>query len=122
MKPERMRVRIAEYLGWKVLPPHVVGEFDITGEPPVWESCRYHQVTDYPNDLNACHEMEKSLNGNGFLISMYQQNLEKLTTPEDAPLVEIKNWMFHATAHQRSEAFCRTVGIWEDEPITQPTS
>ena len=52
---------------------------------------------DYPHDLNACHEFDKSL---GNKEHHYEFWLKEATTFE-SPF----NWMWNATARQKCEAF-----------------
>lgn len=61
---------------------------------------------DYLHDLNACHEMEKTL-VNTF---QYQLWLDRLTNRNE----------WHATAAQRCEAFLRTIGKWKEPPAAKP--
>ena len=59
-------------------------------------------VPNYPGDLNACHEMEKALS---------TAQLQR----EYADILDDGNGGHFATAAQRSEAFLRTLGLWEEE-------
>lgn len=57
-------------------------------------------IYDYPNDLNACHEMEKLLlHRNDWSWCNYDQKLSKMTS----------SWKWNATARQRCEAFVLTL-------------
>ena len=56
----------------------------------------------YCNDLNAIHEAEKGLNDEQWVA--YGKELSRLGV---FPMV-------HATAHQRAEAFLRTLEKWEE--------
>lgn len=70
-------------------------------------------VPDYPNDLNACHEMEKVLNAHQryLYVNRIAETKYKL---DDA-------WHHaHATASQRCEAFLRTIGKWKDFGKSNP--
>lgn len=55
---------------------------------------------DYPNDLNAMHEVEKTLSG--CVRVKYLNSLTALSNPA------------FATARQRCEAYLRTIGKWID--------
>lgn len=67
------------------------------GADPHWKCAR-----DYCADLNAMHEAEKVLTELqcGFFRTHLRERLE--------------NYIWHATARQRAEAFLRTLGKWED--------
>lgn len=58
-------------------------------------------LPDYPNDLNAIHEAEKSL-----------QSAEKCR--QYADWLDDGNGGHFATAAQRAEAFLRTLNLWEE--------
>ncbi len=65
------------------------------------------QMPDYPNDLNAMHEVEKGLFArNDWSACNFEIELGKLT---------YGSWEWHATAAQRAEAFLKTIGKWEDD-------
>lgn len=128
MTPERMRVKIAEHLGWRVVPgitqggwlvqhnAQTVASFWFGSKEATLETAAGY-LPDYPNDLNACHEMEKSLTR--LQQSDYAELLADNFSEEFCDLAGTAEHIFacaHLTAPQRSEAFCRTVGIWEDEP------
>jgi hypothetical protein len=59
---------------------------------------------DYCRDLNAMHEVEKTLDSPE-LFCKYHFTLYDITKA---------NIPFCATARQRAEAFLRTIGKWED--------
>ena len=102
MTQEKQRIAIATACGWTDT-QIIDGKYGQTDVP------------DYLGDLNACHEMEKVLD--------YEQCEAFSTTLAD--IVHAANrekdyafpWAFariHATAPQRSEAFLRTLGLWEE--------
>lgn len=64
---------------------------------PVWEPC-----PNYCGDLNAMHEAEKVFD----CPELYDGNLIKVCGGVQ--------YMWHATARQRAEAFLRTLGKWEE--------
>jgi len=69
-------------------------------------------LPDYLNDLNAMHEAEKALRRDQW--PDYYNNLCVIYDPvEDISVT-------HATAAQRAEAFCRTLGLWKEQPQEQP--
>jgi len=57
---------------------------------------------DYCHDLNAMHEAEKAFD----CPELYEGNLIKVCGGVQ--------YMWHATACQRAEAFLRTLGKWEE--------
>jgi hypothetical protein len=122
MKPELLRIKIAEACGWTITR-------DVSAIPSLWvitngthtkrvashktkEDAYLIAIPDYLNDLNAMHEAEK-------ILDRSQQNayiniLDGM--PDDAcPVHHDFQWCC-ATAAQRAEAFLRTLGLWEEEP------
>ena len=63
----------------------------------------HYPLPDYCIDLNAMHKAEKMLNKEQWVA--YGKELSRLGV---FPMV-------HATAHQRAEAFLRTLEKWEEE-------
>lgn len=100
MTDNEKRIEIAKLSGWKVLPPNIEQEFDITGEPPDWESKRYHRVPDYMNDLNAIHGAEKTLNDDIEKRNAFAIHLKKQSNVSPTDFFSI-----HATADKRADAF-----------------
>jgi len=62
-------------------------------------------LPDYLNDLNACHEMEKTLDSNQRWI--YDKKLACCLIDNSTHIED--GWMWHATAAQRADAFLLTV-------------
>jgi len=60
---------------------------------------------DYCTDLNAMHEAEKTLTDANMFVMAH--HIERLVSAHG-------QHYFHATAHQRAEAFLKTLGKWED--------
>ena len=60
-------------------------------------------LPDYCNDLNAMHEVEKTM-AHSQTVYQYTVELDRITNRQE----------WHATAHQRAEAFLRTIGKWKD--------
>jgi len=66
---------------------------------------------DYPNDLNACHEMEAGLTG--FDWHRFGMRLEDIMWDgRGSDRMAYPVW--HSTARQRCEAFLRVKGLWKD--------
>lgn len=64
------------------------------------DKCLYNKGLNYCSDLNAMHEAEKNMCKQEFFVY-----LRKLPIGPDS---------ITATAHQRAEAFLRTLGKWEE--------
>lgn len=109
MTPKAQRIAIAEACGWK----NCVGDSGFVTRYKGTPSETTVRVTlpDYLNDLNACHEFEKTLTDP--LRKKYQSVL----------IAEVIGWIaydnerisIHATAAQRCEAFLRTIGKWKND-------
>jgi hypothetical protein len=105
MTQGQKRIKIAEACGWK---------FDLPSIPknpasPFWTPplrLRGHTtLPDYFNDLNACHEAEKTICGENFDTPLWVSflcNLDRVVNKRRA----------HATAAQRAEAFGKTLNLW----------
>ena len=107
MTPERMRVKLAEWAGWKRcvcgdsncgawFPP---GSHDPELEPP-----------DYCLDLNAVRKLERRLDD--AQIEHYFNAMFAMP-PESGCFAD--SYVMHASASGRCEALCRTLGLWEVE-------
>lgn len=109
MSPEDQRIAIAQACGW------------VFKEGGVFyhSSGLLKHIPDYPNDLNAMHEAEKTLNAQqaedftAHLANAAQMKRTKATVNSDYFIVA------HATAPQRAEAFLRTIGKWQEQPQEQ---
>jgi hypothetical protein len=67
----------------------------------------FPDIPNYPNDLNAMHEAEKTLVPDKF--GQYLDRLREITQSENRYEVENRFELVHATARQRCEAFIKTV-------------
>lgn len=112
MKPERQNQVIAEICGYKPSHHSVI----CFGEPTTWTQWTrpdlrlpLDEAPNYHGDLNACHEMEKTLTG-GFSskLGKYFFELNKIGDRDKI------NPVF-STSAQRCEAFIRVHGKWEEE-------
>ena len=101
MSPEEQRTKIAEVCGWKE------GTTGLWSDP---DKSGYYSCPDYLNDLNAAHEMEKSLSEFEFVD--YSFHVSKITNTNTGQVVALFE-LIHATATQKSEAFLRTKGLWK---------
>lgn len=102
MTPEKQRIAIATACGWEYLPGVVNNRpwfRQAHDRPPVSDD----EIPDYPNDLNAIHEAEKTLQHRD------RRNHALWLADKCGDLGCI-----YATAAQRAEAFLRVLGKWED--------
>jgi hypothetical protein len=110
MTPEQQKIAIAEWMGWKKccgnckcwIPPKGI-DLNIYKFIP-YEFCG---CTDYPNDLNACHEAEKKLTDNQ--KDSYAIKLFYIVFPRKGYELDCTTHFhtIHASSSQRSEALCR---------------
>jgi len=95
---EEIRFKVAELCGtwrWR----HC---YDLYGKDPFFDS------PNYPEDLNACHEFEKTIHT--VQVQTYRKHLQSLVEQE------VETGMFgiwHATARQRCEALLMTMTAGE---------
>jgi hypothetical protein len=104
MKPELQRIRIAEACGFDKSHWLELGGGIVLGT----SAC----LPDYPNDLNAMHEAEKTLDDD--LDLDYSENLQIVTgagwgANNSYDMSKYRS----ATAAQRAEAFLKTLNLWE---------
>ena len=92
MTPEKQRIAIATACGWTDT-QIIDGKYGQTDVP------------DYLNDLNACHEMEKTLRP--ITAARYHQLIQTRLKSCDLAI--------GATSSLRCEAFLRTLGLWEEK-------
>ena len=130
MTKEQINIAIAESQGWKFVPSH---DHEILGRavPEYWEHDEHSRiyndhVADYCNDLNAIHEVIKTLDTKQQIqyadVLCRQTGKELLDYtgcyyPGENPIIdmEIIFLVHNSTALQRAEAYLRTIGKWKDE-------
>ncbi len=126
MTPKAQRIAIAEACGWKrVKTPFKVG-YEIV-DYPIWQmgddvnsrrSFRCIPLPDYLGDLNMIHgAVAIACEKTGFPFQeAYTRELRAVVTRRRRGLNEMQfdYWMAEATAAQCSEAFLRTLGLWQD--------
>lgn len=101
MTPEAQRIAIAKECGRSI---PCVGY-----EPEKFQ--REAELPDYTSDLNAMHEAEKTLSeAHCYIYNQWLCKAAGAWTPRSKAV----NWVFHATAAQRAEAFLRTMGLWKE--------
>jgi hypothetical protein len=96
-KEEKQRLAIAEYCGTDLY----------VNDKIYWMS-----IPDYPNDLNAMHEAEKKLLGEGDDWGVYCDTLMDVVVKSGG--YHAAELYIHTTAAQRAEAFLKTIGKWEE--------
>jgi len=122
MKPEEQRIAIAEVCGyvWNIGLPTKSGWWtDPHGFQVSWgnnKSDALNQIegTNYLNDLNACHEMEKTLTHDridGAEFGRYLDNLVEIAYRKPAHPSGYSTAV-NATATQRCESFLKTLNLW----------
>ena len=109
MTDNELRVKVAELLGWTECATQSVDlNNGVSVQPMGLERTgdKYKQMLpDYPNDLNACHEMESSLNTTD-LVELYCTLLFGYIDQKS----KYQGWLtIHATAKQRCLAFVKTM-------------
>ena len=118
-------IAIAEYCGWKEIGKSGVYQNTIKGINGCVPGGEVHGkriqmklpgansflVPNYVNDLNAMHEAEKRLSASQ--LSAYVGELANAIINGENKTT-LGNQMWHATAAQRSEAFLKTIGKWEE--------
>lgn len=125
MKPEEIRIAIAEACGWKVESSgnrYSDRIFNTEGNSAMrWKQYggawldewlgAYH-VPDYLNDLNACYEMVESLDWRD--RRKFTEKLSGITETEKGDHWDDAHALCHATAAQRCEAFLKAKGLWRE--------
>lgn len=111
MTPEAQRIAIAEAMGWRVFVAYNE-DYRVTKE-----GGERMLLPDYPEDLNAMHEAEKTLGQNWHT---YCHKLHAVVTNDNPGLCHVDFEALKcfrclsATASQRAEAFLRTLNLWKD--------
>lgn len=114
MKPEAQRIAIAEACGWKHIHWNGGDSIPFGDNPKGNKSYRaYDTLHDYLNDLNAMHEVEKTLDYEyWYLFILHLGDIVQLSN--HLKWITPYNYV-SATASQRAEAFLRTIGKWVEE-------
>ena len=106
MNPEQQRVAIAEACGLTNVAPMIVKNVKYEGDDitvGIWSDDGW--VPQYLNDLNAMHDVEKTLTDKAheeFRLNLYE------VIGDDSRLI------VSSTASQRAEAFLCTIGKWKE--------
>ena len=111
MKEEEQRIAIATAAGWTGIIAEGLDMGPAGIEPGHLKAYMPIPLPDYLNDLNEVHEAEKVLTEQQCYV--YHEKLGNMAAywqPKDcAP-----NWIRHATAKQRAEAFLKALNLWID--------
>lgn len=120
MTDTEIRIAIAEACGWEWRPdPHIQHPAKLRwwiaphmkDLPGCGVGTSEGECPDYLNDLNAVHEAENTLDNstqNGIGQTQWHRYRDNLVN------VTGNSFPINATAHQRAEAFLRTLGKWKD--------
>jgi hypothetical protein len=120
MKDHEINQAIAESLGWRLCEKQVEGMNNVYWLPPGQED--YPEAVfifcdtipaEYCNDLNAMHEVEKTLFRTGYTDTL-NQNYWNTVWNVCGDLYRKTTTVAHATALQRAEAYLRTIGKWRE--------
>lgn len=112
MTNEEINVAIAKECGWTVMQ---FGERNLY-RPPEWDggmAWERSKCPDYCNDLNAMHEAEKYLDDEQWLEHMLNLQDVLCRNPDRSKWTVCRENM-SSTAHQRAEAFLKTLNLWKE--------
>jgi len=123
MKPKAQRIAMAELEGWEHMEAKELSPSEriVYGEKwwrnPIEKTIACEDnIPDYLNDLNAVHEVEKSLST--LNQSFFANELYDITNTGVDEEMAVTHDFFSscvmATAAQRTEALLRTMGKWKD--------
>jgi hypothetical protein len=113
MTDDQINAAIAEACGWTQVGECENGGFRLRGFPPNRSEAHRKPIPQFCTDLNAMHEAEKTLTDD-----KYHQFTDCLYDLEQHRLNQTNKWRWlSVTAHQRAEAFLRTLGKWEDAKL-----
>lgn len=113
MTPEAQRILIAIEV-WRRIGCHHWAEALAEAYKRHGDAADLTGVPDYPNDLNACHEMEKVLTIQ--LPSAPNTESEKSRYVIFLRIMCGEKGCVIATAARRAEAFLKAIGKWEEAP------
>jgi hypothetical protein len=124
MSPKAQQAAIAKACSWREAFPANGEPHDLTKRggillPYYWVNEitkeRRMELPDYLNDLNACHEMEKTLLDNDTPSGRwgYIDQLVMITGAESLEVYREAFVLAHAAAIQRAEAFLRVHNLYD---------
>jgi len=97
MEPKQQNKVIADFCGWE--PSKEIDGCWRRKSDGLTQTC----IPNFVNDLNAISDAEDYLSEE--LVMLYDNNLA---------VICLENFIWSATAAQRSEAFLKTIGKWKD--------
>ncbi len=110
MTSEAQRIAIAEVCGWK--PDFDIKDLEFWLNPD-GEFCS--ELPDYLNDLNEIRSVEVKIIFKKGWSFHYESSLDSICERDwRLSNAKIPRHVLHATASQRSEAFLKTLNIWDD--------
>lgn len=122
MTPEQQRIKIAEACGWsnvKIYPRSESNKRHSEDTESIGIGCRHPSwgggscsVPNYPYDLNAMHEAEKTKFNENYWLE-WENVVARMSLPRGALPLTI--WIARMTAAQRAEAFLKTLSLWTEE-------
>lgn len=120
MNPDKQRIAIAEACGWTQVDQNDPRGFAAhvmwcpPSNDPEDPRRKYAFSPNYPADLNAMHEAERTLKDlPEYCTELAAVVYAPLTNAHKANELWQGWWFVHASAAQRAEAFLRTIGRWE---------
>jgi hypothetical protein len=121
MNDEQINEVIALIHGWD-MDPEEAHEWKSRGswvKSPRGQMKGRYEIPSYCNDLNAMHDAEISLSGDGLECSLnearYGEALFRVINPTKDGAGTSDFDKITASARQRAEAFLKTLGKWEEE-------
>ena len=103
MTIQEQTIAIAESMGW------TEDKSDNRGLPPHANAGDYQELPNYTSDLNAMHEVIRSLSKTD--RKEYNKELARVTHGERAESPDIF-YLIEATAAQRAESYIKVIGKW----------
>lgn len=113
MTLEEQRIAIAEACGWKHWFDGVANRWKNEKAPygfQIHPGVKEEELPNYPEDLNAMHEAENTLNEEQQIKFCIELRKCAFGTRNQVQMF----YAYHATAAQRCEAFLRTIGKWKE--------
>ena len=123
MKPERMREKLAEWVGWRRCVEYDFDVYCSLHDQPVYRTTMFEldgdirdvsELPNYTSELNAMRTLERRLDGDQ-MFKYYQEIYWLVEGLRSAgPEYPAQHYLLHASAPQRCEALLKTLGLWED--------
>ena len=128
MTEQAQRVALAEWAGWKLSDDMEYCPYGAVFKTSInYPDCRRpafvkdgilcdaNGLPNYPNDLNAVHELEEKVKRDEQWDD-YIEGLDAIVNLNIRMSRKFENWcLAHATAPQRCEALLCTLGLWKEK-------